>query len=384
MEILDIISNGEDSKHQFKADVTNSTLIASEMAAFANTSGGIILIGVSNNNEIVGLSDEDIRRINQLISNSATNNIKNPINPMTENITIGDKKIIVAKIEEGLDKPYLDNDGVVWVKNGSDKRKVTSKEELRRLFQSSDIFHADEIPVRSATINELDVTLFKDYCEHVYSKDIENLEIPLIQFLENIGIARNQELNLAGVLIFSKNPQSFKPQFIIKAVSYVGNDIAGTEYRDSEDMSGKIHEQYSLAIAFIKRNIRKIQTANSFNTPGVLEIPEETIEELLANSLMHRDYFIDAPIRIFIFDNRIEIISPGVLSNNLTVENIKNGISNIRNPILTSFITKHNLLPYRGMGTGVIRALSRYPEISFSNEQDLNQFKVVIERKISN
>ncbi len=382
-EILDIISKGEDSKHQFKGDVTNAVSLASEMVAFTNTEGGIILIGVDDkNNMIIGLSEDDIRRINQLISNAATNNVRNPINPITENILIENKKIIVVKIEEGLDKPYLDNAGVVWVKNGSDKRRVTAKEELRRLFQSSDIFHADEVPVRSATIDELDSTLFKEFCRAVYSQEIEKLEIPLIQFLENLGIAKDQELNLAGLLVFSKNPQKFKPQFIIKAVSYFGNDIAGTKYRDSEDISGKVQNQFALAISFIKRNLKKIQEAESFNTQGVLEIPEEVFEELIANALMHRDYFISAPIRLFIFEDRIEIINPGILPNNLTVDNIKSGISNIRNPILTSFITKNNLLPYRGMGTGVIRAISKYRDINFLNEKDINQFRVVVNRPI--
>jgi ATP-dependent DNA helicase RecG len=387
LEILDIISKGEDSLHQFKADVTNAKSLASEMAAFANTNGGLILIGVDDKNNIIGLSDKDLRKINQLISNAASNNIKNPINPLTENIVVGDKKIIIVKIEEGLDKPYLDNEGAVWVKSGSDKRKVTSKEELRRLFQSSDIFHADEIPVRSATIEELDRDFYNDFYRKVYEKDLETelekLEVPLIKLLENTGIARNQELNLAGLLIFSKNPQKFKPQFIIRAVSYVGNDITETKYRDSENISGKIQNQYSLALSFVKRNLRKIQISNSFNTQGEMEIPEEVFEELLANALMHRDYFVSAPIKFFIFENRVEILSPGILPNNLTVENIKSGVSNIRNPILTSFVTKNNLLPYRGMGTGVIRALKIYPEIIFLNESENNQFRVVINRPVA-
>jgi len=100
---------------------------------------------------------------------------------------------------------------------------------------------------------------------------------------------------------------------------------------------------------------------------------------LLVNALIHRDYFISSPIKIFIFKNRIEIISPGHLPNNLTVENIKNGNSNIRNPILSSFATK--ILPYRGIGTGVQRALTEYPDIDFENDLDGNQFKVIIERR---
>lgn len=79
---------------------------------------------------------------------------------------------------------------------------------------------------------------------------------------------------------------------------------------------------------------------------------------------MHRDYLVSAPIRIFAFANRIEIVSPGHLSNNLTVENIRAGNSNLRSPILASYVAK-GLLPYRGLGSGVPRALESWPDIDF-------------------
>ena len=101
-------------------------------------------------------------------------------------------------------------------------------------------------------------------------------------------------------------------------------------------------------------------------------------EELLANALIHRDFFISAPVRIFVFDNRIEIISPGHLPNNLTVANIRSGNSNIRNPILASYAT--HLLPYRGLGSGIFRSLNAYPEIEFDDDRAGNQFKVTIRR----
>jgi ATP-dependent DNA helicase RecG len=103
------------------------------------------------------------------------------------------------------------------------------------------------------------------------------------------------------------------------------------------------------------------------------------LEELLTNALIHRDYFISAPIRVFIFSDRVEIISPGHLPNNLTVENIKTGNSNIRNPILASFATK--ILPYRGLGNGVRRALKEYPDIDLLDDKASNLFKVVIKRR---
>jgi ATP-dependent DNA helicase RecG len=122
-----------------------------------------------------------------------------------------------------------------------------------------------------------------------------------------------------------------------------------------------------------------VQDDQNVNSLGKLEIPKVALEELLANAIVHRDYFVPAPIRIFIFDDRIEIVSPGHLPNNLTVENIKNGNSNIRNPILTSFATK--ILPYRGLGNGVRRALKEYSAIDFEDDRDGNMFKAIIRRR---
>ena len=102
------------------------------------------------------------------------------------------------------------------------------------------------------------------------------------------------------------------------------------------------------------------------------------LEELLVNALIHRDYFISAPIRLFVFCDKIEIISPGNLPNNLTIENIKSGNSNMRNPILATFAT--SLLPYRGIGSGIIRSLKAYPRINFFDDRDANIFKVIINR----
>ena len=114
------------------------------------------------------------------------------------------------------------------------------------------------------------------------------------------------------------------------------------------------------------------------NTGGQVEIPKIVFEELLANALIHRDYFVSAPVRIFVFDDRVEIISPGHLPNNLTVDNIRSGNSNIRNPILASHATK--VLPYRGLGNGVVRALKVYPDIDFLDDRGGNKFTAVIYR----
>lgn len=96
------------------------------------------------------------------------------------------------------------------------------------------------------------------------------------------------------------------------------------------------------------------------------------------NALIHRDYFIHAPIKIFIFLDRLEIISPGYLPNHLTPEHIRYGLSNMRNPMLASHAT--HMLPYRGLGSGIPRALHAWPDMNFVNDREGNQFKVTLYR----
>jgi len=99
---------------------------------------------------------------------------------------------------------------------------------------------------------------------------------------------------------------------------------------------------------------------------------------LMVNALVHRNYFLSAPIRLFIFSDRVEIISPGHLPNHLTLENVKGGNSNFRNPILASYALR--LLPYRGVGSGILRALQAYPDIEFVDDREGNLFKVIVKR----
>ncbi len=132
-------------------------------------------------------------------------------------------------------------------------------------------------------------------------------------------------------------------------------------------------------ISFLLANTRNVQGEQPVNSLGLPEIPRIVFEELIANALVHRDYFISAPVRVFIFSDRVEIISPGHLPNNLTVANIKAGNSNTRNPVLASFA--YQILPYRGFGSGILRALDKYPAIDFIDDRDGNLFTCIIRRQ---
>lgn len=384
MDLMELIGRGEDSHTQFKQNISNAESLAGDLVAFSNSNGGQILIGVGDNGRVVGLSAEDVRRINQLISNTATDRVRPSINPTTQNIKVGNLLVMVVTVKEGISKPYADNSGVFWVKSGADKRRVTSREEVQRMLQNADLIHADELVIKETTTDDIDLVHFSTFFETVYGESLDRVldrdNLSLGCLLSNLGLAKDSMLNLAGLMIFGRKPQRYRPAYVVKAVSFIGNDPAGDKYRDSQDIEGCLRDVHKGTMSFLTRNLRRIQGKKGFNSEGDLEVPIAALEELVANMLLHRDYFISAPWRVMMFDNRIELISPGALPNNLTIANIRNGVSVIRNPLLASFATKGDELPYRGLGTGVRRALSVVPNLTLTSDHDRNLFIAQIPR----
>ncbi|MCW5210387.1 putative DNA binding domain-containing protein [Desulfobulbus sp. N3] len=380
-DILSQITLGEDSTRQFKADIKNVESLAAEMAAFANTNGGTIFIGVADDGSTPGLSQKDVSRINQLISNAASQGVRSPLTVETENVASEDGRlIIVLRVPKGIDKPYFDKNGIIWLKTGSDKRRVNSKEELRRLFQITAQFHADELPTK-AGIDKVDKLRFRDFLRDIYEMEYPDSIKERTRLLQNMNLATDDgNLNLGGLLMFGEQPELITPQFVVKGIRYPGNEIHASDYLDTEDFVGPLPKIFADVLAFIMRNLHKVQAGRGVNSPGIPEIPKTVFEELLVNALVHRDYLVSAAIRVFIYDNRIEIISPGHLPNNLTVEKIRAGNANIRNPILVSYVAK-GLLPYHGLGSGIKRALSAWPDIEFQDDHEGCLFTAIIYRK---
>ncbi|EMI5493057.1 putative DNA binding domain-containing protein [Providencia stuartii] len=369
--------NGEDSRHQFKRNITRAESLVPELAAFSNSKGGLLFIGITDDGGIQGLTLEDMGRINQLVSNAAKD-VKPPISVTTENVALPSGMVMVVDVPEGISKPYMDGNLHVWVKNSANKSKVSAREELLRMFQEAALIHADEIHVAGSSVVDIDQEFFDAFFEREYSERVEDQEVSRVQLLENMNLSKNGQLNICGALLFASRPQIRLPVFIVKAVAFPGVDIEDEHYIDSQDINGKLSDVFQKVLGFVLANIRHVQNEQSINSVGEQEIPRIVLEELIANALIHRDYFVSAPIKVLVFADRIEIVSPGHLPNNLTIENIKMGNSNVRNPILASFAPK--VLPYRGLGSGIKRAIKAYPDIEFVDDRAGNAFKAIIKR----
>lgn len=380
-EWLNMIRCGETSTLQFKRESVDSNKLTAELVAFANSGGGTILFGIEDKTgEIIGLDYEQVQRLSREVGNVANETVRPTIYLQTEVLCVEGKNILAVYVDEGICKPYKDLGGNIWVKQGADKRRITENSEILRLFSSSRIYNPDESPIMGTTLDDLDDKKIDYYLQKVYGKGREDFDVPFTKLIANLRIAdENGNLTMAGLLYFGRNPQQFKPAYCIKAVSFYGNDMGGLKYRDSKDLMGTIPELFDQAIRFLDINLHHVQAGQSFNSLGVLEVSRVALEEILQNALVHREYIKQAPIRLLIFDNRIEIISPGCLPDGLTVEEIKLGNTAQRNPLIATFCTRTML--YRGLGTGIIRAMKEEKDIRFINDEPGNQFTIIIRRK---
>ena len=373
-DILKQIKAGEVSGMQFKERILDKYDIACELVAF---------------------------------SNIASENVVPSILIKIDTVEVEDGNLVVATVKEGLNKPYHDNKGIVWVKNGADKRKVFDNAELAEMMTDCGSFAPDEAGVRDATVNDLDAATIKQFLGNRFERVLEKkgltgdafneASLDMIcsaiakghdceKILRNLRFIRpDGTLTVAAMLLFGKYTQRWMPMMTAKCICFAGNSVGSKVFRDKvndADMEGNLLHQYDTIMDFFTRNLHNVQVGDEFNSMGKLEIPYTSLVEFTVNSLVHRSLNMKAPVRIFIFDNRVEIHSPGALPNGLTIDDIKAGTSMPRNMFL--FNNAIYLLPYTGVGSGITRALDEDINVTFMNNDKAQEFVITVWRGESN
>jgi predicted HTH transcriptional regulator len=263
---------------------------------------------------------------------------------------------------------------------GGDKMIAQELLEIINSGESSGVQFAEETTISNSSLKDLDTRLFSEYFKKEFEMTYEEKGLTLEEALIAKKVMRNNYLTLAGLLFFGREPQSLRPAFTIKAVMFDGNDIGGNSYRSKpEDLTGTIPELFKQGMLYVRSCIKYLQNGQEFNSHGVPEVSIVALEEVLQNALIHRDYFKNAPVRLIVFDNRIEIISPGKLPNSLTVDEVKYGNPVIRNNQIASFASR--TMPYSGLGSGLRRAFANQPDMELENDIDGELFIVRFPRK---
>ena len=398
------IKAGEVSGVQFKERILDKYDIACELVAFSNSHGGKLVVGIKDKTgETNALSYSEVQETTNLLSDIASENVVPSILIKIDTVEVEDGNLVIATVKEGLNKPYHDNKGIVWVKNGADKRKVFDNAELAEMMTDCGSFAPDEAGVRDATVNDLDATTIKLFLGNRFERVLEKkgltgdafneASLDMIcsaiakghdceKILRNLRFIRpDGTLTVAAMLLFGKYTQRWMPMMTAKCICFAGNSIGSKVFRDKvndADMEGNLLHQYDTIMDFFTRNLHNVQVGDEFNSMGKLEIPYTSLVEFTVNSLVHRSLNMKAPVRIFIFDNRVEIHSPGALPNGLTIDDIKAGTSMPRNMFL--FNNAIYLLPYTGVGSGITRALDEDVNVTFMNNDKAQEFVITVWR----
>ena len=348
-ELRELINQGEGHHLEFKREEEKNPDFAKTIVAFANADGGKILIGVADNGEIIGVnnSDETMRRIDDI----AYNICSPPITILQELSKFEKKQVIIITVAKGIQRPYMTG-GKFYIRSSNRVREAT-REEILRLFQRNESIFYDELPVGQASLSDLDMKKAEEFFTNQIN--IQVTENELTHLLQNFSIINQENLpTVAGLLFFGKDPQKYLKEARVICSFIRGEDIS-IEPNDLKSIEGTIPDMIKDVERFMNLYLKEQHIIKDFEPELYPELPMTSIREFVVNAFAHRDYTINAPIRIIIFTDRIEIHSPGALPNTVTVEKIKVGGAHVlRNSTIYNLLSKFQFVT--DLGSGIRRA----------------------------
>lgn len=368
-ELFELINNKENSGVEFKRDIIENHALAKEIVAFANLQGGRVFLGVADDGTITGITRD---RLEEWVMTLCRDKIRPEIIPYFEilkDVEPG-KDVAVVTVERGwsVHCRWHDNRRSYYVRVGSESREA-SPEELERLFQQRGAFRLEIRPVSGTSLEDIDMRRIRDYFERIRGQatpdadDVEGWQKLLINTEFMALQDERTPATIAGLLLFSQNPNKFLPQAGIDAAAYPGKE---KDYAAKERLAirGPLTPLFSpknllvenglveQAVEFVRRNTgvtaRLVDGARREESPTY---PVEAVREAIVNALGHRDYLLSATdIELSIYEDRLEIISPGKLPNGITPERMIVGCRASRNQLLKDVMRDYGYLEHMGMG----------------------------------
>ncbi len=375
-DISEIISNSEGPTVEFKRDISQRSDLAGELIAFANTLGGTLLVGVEDSGEIVGVLDAEA--VMNALANISRNNCRPALYPLIEQVTVQEKTLVVVKVEPQKGPPYENNSGQCYVRVGNTKQ-LASPEQRARLLQRAGLYHFDETPVRETSLTDLDRSAFQAYFEKVSNQKLEVTGESLEALLEATRVVTTdlegkKRLTVAGLLIFGREPQQTMPQSRVTAVRFLG-DHPGVDRLNPQELHGSLPDLIQQSGDYAVQYTGMYSRIEGFTRQDIPLYPRQVLREAMTNAVTHRDYSRSgSQVRVFIFDNFMEIRSPGGLPNALTLESIRYYNHEARNPLLAQFLRRLGFMEEFGTGIPtIIRLMQAHngtePEFAVEGEE---------------
>ena len=393
-ELLEIIANGENSGVEFKRDDIRPEHLAKEIVALVNFQGGRIFLGVEDDGAISGLQRPDTE---EWAMNVAADKVHPLVLPFYEEVDTGEAgRVAVLTFPQGNSKPYVRrHNGAeeVFIRVGSTSRAATREQQMR-LYEIGGVPHTEALPVSRTSSSDLDRVRIENYLKDIIrdSKLPDDSSQAWEKRLANLGflIEPGGMCTVAGMVLFGKQPRRHLRQAGLRVFAFSGKTkeyqarldliidaplVARFDVRDGgrHVIDDGLTEKFLQAIEpFITKEPNWITSGLRRDKSQLY--PIEAIREIVINALVHRDWTRSVDIEIGLYEDRLEVISPGGLLNSMTVEKMIAGRRYARNNILMEIMRDYGYVDHRGMGirSKVLPLLKahKHPEPSFEANED--------------
>ncbi len=362
-ELIEKIILGEDTTIEFKREMPHRNSLADEIAAFANSQGGVLLIGVDDYKEIVGLELPELDRVEKTVVEICEDNIEPTVPIFTEKLRIDDKNLLKIEVPRSLFVHKTSNG--YFTRQGSSKREMRT-DQLARLLQSRSqarIIKFDEQFVPNTNKETLRESLYRQFITEGAPEDV--IEDLLLK--RSLLVQEGQEIraSVAGVLMCHDTPDNYLYNSFIQAVYYRSTEKDANYQIDAKDFKGPLDQQIIDAFKFVQKH-NEVSARKDIGRIDQPQYSMRAVFEAIVNAVVHRDYSKSgSKIRLFMFTDRLELSSPGALANTVTIDKLRYSQAT-RNELLSRLLSeitlddvgrqvkRQHFLERRGEGVGII------------------------------
>jgi len=346
-DLVERVAAWENLHTDFKAKCDSDPELAKDLVCFANTDGGALIFGVADDRRIVGVADPESLCLK--VDDVAFQRCEPPITAVPEVLSLeveGEQKhVVVIHVPKGDQRPYRTASGQYYVRGGVRCRQA-SREELLRLFQASRSLYYDETPVGRASLADIDRDAVEAYLDQTGQGE---LRPEIDRLLRNWRLCDQEHPTLAGLLLFGRDPQAHLPYAQVNAARFAGTDDS-EEPVDRKDLKGRLLDVIDQARRFLLLHLATPHRIEGFKPEPRPELPEEALREALVNAVAHRDYSVQGPVRLFVFQDRIEVRTPGRAPNTVDEGAMRAGVHVVRNPVIYARLSDAGLVTRAGTG----------------------------------
>jgi ATP-dependent DNA helicase RecG len=341
----------ESSTVEWKSSFPENEQIVRIVVGFCNRFGGKLVIGVANNGEIIGVDENVAEKQMEYLDKMIYESSAPPIIPLVHTQRFGENIVLLIEVSAGMNKPYyiksLGMEKGAFIRLGRSTMKANA-DMIEELKWSSRGLHFDLTSLHHGTVEDLDRSAIEDFFG--IHKGTKKNSVDAI--LSSFSIVHEEHKikypTVAGELLFGKHPGKYLPEAFIICSRFCGT--TGRTALATQDCIGTLFEQFEMAYAFILKHLDRSFVIRGKKREERLEIPEIAIRETLLNAIVHRNYHIQAPIKVALYDNRIEIFSPGDFPGPINASNLLSGLTYIRNPGISRIFRQAKYIEKLGSG----------------------------------